>query len=44
MQSDAELVIVIQEFVVGDLAHCRGGETGWSLWSISTQAILWFCD
>jgi len=30
--------------VVGDPAHSRGVETGWSWWSFSTQAILWFCD
>ena len=29
--------------VVGDPAHSRGVETGWSLWSFLTQAILWFC-
>ena len=28
--------------VVGDPAHSRGVETKWSLWSFSTQAILWF--
>ena len=28
--------------VVGDPAHGRGVETRWSLWSFSTQAILWF--
>jgi len=28
--------------VVGDPAHSRGVETRWSLWSFSTQAILWF--
>ena len=27
--------------VVGDPARSRGVETGWSLWSFSTQAILW---
>jgi len=30
--------------VVGDPAHSRGVETQWSLWSFSTQAVLWFCD
>ena len=30
--------------VVGDPAHSRGVETQWSLWSFSTQAILWFYD
>jgi len=30
--------------LVGDPAHSRGVETRWSLWSFSTQAILWFCD
>jgi len=30
--------------VVGDPAHGKGVETWWSLWSFSTQAILWFCD
>ena len=30
--------------VVGDPAHSRGVETGWSLWSFSTQASLWFDD
>ena len=30
--------------VVGDPAHSKGVETRWSLWSFSTQAILWFCD
>ena len=30
--------------VVGDSAHSRGVETGWSLWSFSTQAILWFYE
>jgi len=29
--------------VVGDPAHSRGVEARWSLWSFSTQAILWFC-
>jgi len=28
--------------VVGDPAHSRGVENWWSLWSFSTQAILWF--
>jgi len=28
--------------VVGDPAHSRGAETTWSLWSFSTQSILWF--
>jgi len=28
--------------VVGGPAHSRGVETQWSLWSLSTQAILWF--
>jgi len=27
--------------LVGDPAHSRGLETRWSLWSFSTQAILW---
>jgi len=30
--------------VVGDPAHSRGVETKWSLWSFSTQAILWFYE
>ena len=30
--------------MVGDPAHSRGIEIGWSLWSFSTQAILWFFD
>ena len=30
--------------VVGDPAHSRGVETRWSLWSFSTQTILWFYD
>jgi len=30
--------------VVGDPAHGRGVETGWSLRSFSTCAILWFYD
>jgi len=30
--------------VVGDPAHSRGVETRWSLWSFSTQAILWLYD
>ena len=30
--------------VVGDPAHSRDVETRWSLWSFSTQAILWFYD
>ena len=30
--------------VVGNPAHSRGVEIQWSLWSFSTQAILWFCD
>jgi len=30
--------------VVGDPARGRGVETGWSLWSFSTQATLWFYD
>ena len=30
--------------VVGDPAHGRRVETRWSLWSFSTQAILWFYD
>ena len=29
---------------VGDPAHSRAFETQWSLWSFSTQAILWFYD
>jgi len=28
--------------MVGDPAHSRGVETQWSLWSFSTQAILWY--
>ena len=32
------------DLVVGDPAHSRGVETRWSLWSFSTQAILWFYD
>jgi len=28
--------------VVDNPALCRGVEIGWSLWSFSTQAILWF--
>ena len=28
--------------VIGNCAHSRGIETRWSLWSFSTQAILWF--
>ena len=30
--------------VDGDPAQSRGVETSWSLWSFSTQAILWFYD
>jgi len=30
--------------VVGDPAHSRGVETGWSLWSFSTRAILWYYE
>jgi len=30
--------------VAGDPAHSRGGETRWSLWFFSTQAIPWFYD
>ena len=30
--------------MVGDPAHSRGVENTWSLWSFSTQAILWFYD
>jgi len=30
--------------VVGDPAHSGCVETRWSLWSFSTQAILWFYD
>ena len=30
--------------VVGNPAHSRGVETAWSLWSFSTQVVLWFCD
>ena len=30
--------------VVGDPVHSREVETTWSLWSFSTQAILWFYD
>ena len=30
--------------LVGDPAHSRGVETRWSLWSFSTQTILWFYD
>jgi len=30
--------------VAGNPAHSRGIETRWSLWSFSTQAILWFYD
>ena len=30
--------------VVGDPAHSRGVEIQWSLWSFSTQAVLWFYD
>jgi len=30
--------------LVGDPAHSRGVETWLSLWSFSTQAILWFYD
>jgi len=32
------------DLVIGDSAHSSGVETRWSLWSFSTQAILWFCD
>ena len=28
--------------VIGKAAHNRGVETWWSLWSFSTQAMLWF--
>ena len=37
-----ELLLPI--LAVGDPAHSRGVATGWSLWSFSTQAVLWFCD
>jgi len=30
--------------VVGNPVHGRGFETRWSLWSFSTQAILWFYE
>ena len=30
--------------VVGNPVHSRAVETRWSLWSFSTQAILWFYD
>jgi len=30
--------------VVGNPAHSRGVETRWPLWSLSTQAVLWFQD
>jgi len=30
--------------VAGDPAHSRGVETRWTLWSFSTQAILWFYE
>ena len=30
--------------MVGDPARSRGVETRWSLWSFSTQTILWFYD
>jgi len=30
--------------LVGDPAQSRGVEARWSLWSFSTQAILWFYD
>jgi len=44
IQGQAGCGSVKPHLVVGDSAHIRGVETRWSLWSLSTQTILWFYD